>query len=287
MDGASYTLGLRPAGTMDTLIDGVAGSLSASAGSTTTDRYSGDHSYLHETVPFSVSRADLTRLATAQEFQFRINGQHREAQRCTDARRMHDLAEFLDAALAYGPPQPTPGWQSGPIVEAVNPSTQLKTLTLAKVATEPCPGDPAPGLPGEDIALVISANQRSDGGVWYFISTDISQGAGLNLRRGDKLQTRMDGVSGSFNTINGSVISYGPNAEGQRVPHETTAFHVHQSDLVALTKASVLKFHIDRPEGAVSRCARPDQFKDLVEFIGIAATYEPSHLAAAGPAESH
>ncbi|HEX3967633.1 MAG TPA: hypothetical protein VHW70_06690 [Edaphobacter sp.] len=289
MDGASYTLSLRPAGTMNTLIDGVAGTLSTPAGSTTTNRYSGGHSYVHETVPFSASRADLVRLTTAKGFQFRINGQRQEVQRCTDAKRMRDLAEFLNAALAYGSygsAKPSVGSQSKSIFEVVDPSTQLKKLTLVNVLTQPCPGDPAPGLQGTDIDLVISANQRSDGGVWYFISTDLSHGATLGLRRGEKLQTQIDGVSGAFRTINGSVVSYGPDAEGQVIPHETTAFHVHQSDLVALSKTPVLEFRINRPEGAVRRCARSDQFKDLNQFISIAAGYEPSHLAAAKPTTS-
>jgi hypothetical protein len=291
MDGASYALSLRPAGTMDTLIDGVAGTLSTPAGSTTTNRYSGGRSYLHETVPFSASRADLVKLTTAKGFQFRINGQREEVQRCTDAKRMRDLAEFLNAALAYGSLGPSAGSESKSIVEAVDPSTQLKKLSLVNVATEPCPGDPAPGLQGTDIDLVISANQRSDGGVWYFISTDLSHGATLGLRRGDKLQTEIDGVSGAFNTINGSVVAYGPDygpdGEGQVIPHETIAFHVHQSDLMALSKTPILEFRINRPEGAVRRCARSDQFKDLREFISIAAGYEPSHLAAAKPTASH
>ena len=102
MDGASYSLGLRKAATMDTLIDGAVGVLSTPSGSTTTNQYSGNRSYLHETVPFSASRDDLARLATAQEFQFRINGQRQEAQRCTDAKRMRDLGRIDIYTLQSG-----------------------------------------------------------------------------------------------------------------------------------------------------------------------------------------
>ena len=287
MDGASYTLSLRPAGTMNTMIDGVAGTFSTPAGSTTTNQYSGNNSYLHETVPFSASRAVLTKLSATERFQFRVNGQHQAVQRCTDAKRMRDLAEFLNAALAYEPPASSAGSQPESIVEAVNPTTQLKKLTLTNVATQPCPGDTAPGLQGTEFDLILSANQRTDGGVWYFISTDLSHGATLGLRRGDKLQTQMDGASGTFNTINGSVVSYEHNAAGQSIAHEITAFHVHQSDLIALGKTPMVELDINGPQGKVRRCARSDQFKELSEFISIAAGYEPSHLAAVKPTASH
>jgi hypothetical protein len=286
LDQASYTLGLRPQGTMDTLIDGVVGTFSTPAGSTTTNRYSGNHSYLHETIPFSVSQADLASLSTAESFQFRINGQRQEVQRCTDAKQMRELPEFLDAARAYAVPGLDDSQQT-PIVEQMNPSTHLKTLTLDNIATQACPGDPALGPNDADIHLAISADQRSDGGVWYFISTDVLHGPPLALRRGDKLHTQMDKAAGAFNTINGSILSYAPDAAGRPIAHETTAFHVHQADLIALSKASVLELAIDTPTGAVRRCAHSDQFKYLGEFISAAASYEPSHLAAAPPPPSH
>jgi hypothetical protein len=286
LDQASYTLGLRPKGTMDTIIDGVVATFSTPAGSTTTNRYSGNHSYLHETIPFSVSQADLARLSTAESFQFRVNGQREEVQRCTDAKQMRDLPEFIDAARDYALPDLTDSPQI-PIVEEINPSTQLKKLTLDNIATQACPGDPQLGPNDADIHLVISANQRSDGGVWYFISTDIPHGSPLGLRRGDKLHTQMDKTAGTFNTINGSILSYAPDTGGQIIAHETTAFHVHQVDLITLTKASLLELAIDTPTGAVRRCAHSDQFKYLGEFISAAANYEPSHLAAVPPQPSH
>lgn len=286
LDQASYTLGLRPKGTMDTITDGVVATFSTPAGSTTTNRYSGNHSYMHETIPFSVSQADLASLSTAESFQFRINGQREEVQRCTDAKQMRDLQEFLDAARAYALPDAADSPRL-PIVEEVNPSTRLKKLTLDNIATQACPGDPALGPNDSNIHLAISADQRSDGGVWYFITTDVLHGPPLALRRGEKLHTQMDKAAGTFNTITGSIMSYAPDATGHPIAHETTAFHVHQADLITLSRASLLELAIDTPTGPVRRCAHPDQFKYLNEFISTAASYEPSHLASSPPQPTH
>jgi hypothetical protein len=275
-------LNLGRGGTMDSLMDEGVGWFVTPMGSTVNTGYSYSHSFLHETIPFHVTRENLEVLSKTQMFQFRINGSRQSVQRCVDAKRLRDLPEFLGVAATYGPPQlgDSPAFPaSEPIVEEVNPSTQLKVLTLTNIATQPCPGDPSPGPQDADVHLTISANQRADGGVWYFISTDISRGATLSLRRGDTLQTQMDGASAVFRTINGSRVSYGPDA----IPHETTAFHVHQPDLIALSKTSLLEFRINGPTGTVRRCARAAQFRYLSEFIRIAAHYEPSPVAAVAP----
>jgi hypothetical protein len=263
LDHASYTLNLRSSGTMDTLIDGTVGNFVTHAGSTTVNLNDG-RSYMHETIPFDLTQADVARLSTAEWFQFRINGPRQEVQRCTDAKRMRDVAEFLDAASAYGPPQ-------------------LKTLTFANIPTQPCPGDT--GAQSANVSLAISANQRSDGGVWYFITTDLYGGAHLNLDRGGSIEMQMDGKPSTFHTINGSLRSYVTDAGGRQVPHETTAFHVHQPNLIALSKSSLVEFHINSrdggADGSLRRCVHAEQLKNLSAFISLAARYEPSHLATA------
>ena len=95
-------LNLRHRQTMDTLIDGVVGSLTTKNGSTVVTSYdTRTHSYLHETIPFAVERALLETLSRANTFQFRVNGSRQSIQRCTDAKHLHDLPEFLDASLQY------------------------------------------------------------------------------------------------------------------------------------------------------------------------------------------
>jgi hypothetical protein len=290
LDRANYSLGLRASGTMDTLIDGVPGGFTTTSGSTTTN-YAGNRSYRHETIPFNLGPDDLVRLSKADWFQFRINGPRQDVQRCTDAKHLRDVAEFLDAAAGYGPPQSDvqPGEDAGPprpFTEKVNSATHRKTLTFANIPTQTCAGDPSPGMPGTEVRLAISANQRSDGGVWYFIATDLYGGGDLNLPRGGNIDIKMDGKTSVFHTINGSLRSYATDAVGRPVPEETTAFHVHQPNLIALSKASAVEIRVTGPDGAAGglhRCVAADQLSKLGAFIGIAAGYEPSHLAEATP----
>jgi hypothetical protein len=96
-----HGLNLSKNGTMNTLTDGVPGLLSTPAGSTVVTAYWGDRSYLHETIPFAVTIADLETLSHAAFFQFRVNGPRQAVQRCVEGRRFHDLPEFLSAASDY------------------------------------------------------------------------------------------------------------------------------------------------------------------------------------------
>jgi hypothetical protein len=89
---------VRAKSTMDVLVDGAVGELKTPGGSTINYVPGGT---LYETVVYPVSRQQLEALSQAQNFQFRINGQTASVQRCTSAKRMKDLAEFLDAASDY------------------------------------------------------------------------------------------------------------------------------------------------------------------------------------------
>jgi hypothetical protein len=270
-------LNLRPKGTMDALLDGAVLNLTTYTGSIFVAQRWLDHSTPHEGIPFLVALADLERLSKAQTFQFRINGPRQSAQRCTDAKRLRELAEFLSDVKAYNLPEQGLDSGSSPLVENADPSTKLKTLTLQGISTQACPGGFGLGPRDADIHLILSASQRTDGGVWYFITTDISQGPPLGLPKGGKLHTRIAGAEGSFNTINGSVLSSRSDLSGKPIWDETTAFHVHQSDLMPLTHGASLELRIDTPAGEVRRCADPGQFQHLGEFISIAAGYGSSH----------
>ncbi len=97
------SLNVAKKGTMDVLIDGEVGEFRTPAGSTVGTAYerNGGRSYLHETIPFAVNRMDFVKLSKAGNFQFRVNGARARVQRCTDAKHMQDLQEFLDAAAMY------------------------------------------------------------------------------------------------------------------------------------------------------------------------------------------
>lgn len=274
LDKGGYTMSMTPANTMDILIDGAAAKLSTSSGSTTTHRNAGDGSYLHETIPFDTTPAQLTLLSKAALFQFRINGPHQTLQRCTDARRLRALAEFLAAAADYGPTTGAP--PASPLTEQIDPSTNLKTLTLSGIATHPCPGDPSPGPDAADVHVLISANQRTDGLIFYYFTADVTHGPVLNIARGQKMQIQLDNTPGTYRTINGTRLSYSPDASGQSIQHETVAFHIHQTDLIALSKASTMEFRLEGSNSAVHRCISADQFKYLDEFIRVSAHYETS-----------
>ena len=288
LDHAGYTLSLHKKDSMSTLVDGVPGTYITPTGSTTTNQYSGDHSYLHETIPFSVSQADLAKLAAAEMFQFRINGSRQDVQRCTDAKRLRDVQEFVQAASTFGTGvdamAPTPRTTlRGNLLEDINPDSGLKKLTLAGVAAAPCPGDPAPSPKDPDVIVRLTANQRSDGGVWYFIEADMSHGDPLNLRRAATLQVKFADGTDTFKTINGSELVSAPNADGHPTQHETVAFHVHQPDLIALGKTPLVEFTIHGNSHNLHRCVRSDQFPDLNEFISISSGYKAAPTVAAAP----
>jgi hypothetical protein len=270
-------LSLRPKGTMDALLDGQVFNLTTYTGSIFVAQRWLDHSTPHEGIPFLVAEADLERLSKAQTFQFRVNGPRQGVQRCADAKRLRDLAEFLTTVKQYNVPEQALDAGPSPLVENADPSTKLKTLTLQGISTQACPGAFGLGPRDADVHLIISANQRTDGGVWYFITTDISQGPPLGLPKGSKLRTQIAGISGTFNTINGSVLSSRSDLTGKPLWDETTAFHVHQSDLMPLTHGAGLDLRIDTPAGEVRRCADPGQFQHFGEFIHLAAGYEASH----------
>lgn len=295
LDDAGYTLNLRTRGTMDTLIDGTAGTLVTPAGSSTTNRFDINHTYLHETIPFTLTRADLNRLSTAETFQFRINGQRYAVQRCTDAKHLRDLIEFASAASEYGPPAslassvPQPGSASqptltsqpsnvpAPFIEHINPTNNLKTLTLPNIPTQPCPDEPNPQ--DAAVALTISANQREAGRVWFYITTDLSRGSSLGVPRGGTIPIQLDGSPRTLHSIKGSVITHDADA----TPHEMTSFHVSREVIAALTNTSRFEFTVNGPTGPIHLCAQPAPFQHLANFLRIAATYEPQHIAANTP----
>jgi len=287
LDRASYSLNLRTNDTMDTLTDGVVGNFATPVGSTTVTQYAGG-SYRHETIPFSVSQADLAKLGTAEFFQFRVNGSHQEVQRCVDSRHLRDVTEFVHAASSYGPPVETlDTTPHGSLFEHANPDSGLKTLTLAGVPAASCPNDPAPGPYDPEVIVRLTANQRSDGGVWYFIETDMSHGDPLNLRRKATLEAKFADGAETFHTINGSELVSAPDADGHPTQHETIAFHVHSPDLAALGKTPLTEFTLQGNSHTLHRCVRSDQFPDLNEFLSIASGYKSAPTVASVPPQPH
>jgi len=280
LDRASYSLSLRTNDTMDTLTDGVAGNFATPTGSTTVTHYAGG-SYRHETIPFSVSQTDLVKLGAAEFFQFRVNGSRQDVQRCVDAKRLRDVTEFVQAASSYGPPVETLDTSPhGNLFEHANPDTGLKTLTLAGVPATPCPNEPAPAANDPEVIVRLTANQRSDGGVWYFIEADMSHGDPLNLRRKATLEAKFADGAETFHTINGSELISAPDADGHPTQHENIAFHVHAPDLVALGKTPLTEITIHGNDHTLHRCVRSDQFPDLTEFLSIASAYKPATAVA-------
>jgi len=290
LDHAGYTLSLHKRDSMDTLIDGVPGSFITPTGSTTTNLYSGNNSYLHETIPFSISQADLTKIGSADWFQFRVNGSRYDVQRCSDAKRLRDVAEFVHASATYGTPvaaiAATPRTVlHGNLLEDTDPDSGLKKLVLAGVPASSCPNDPPPAPEDPEILLRLTANQRSDGGVWYFIEADMSHGEQLNLRRAATIQVKFADATDTFHTINGSELITTPDADGHPTQHETVAFHVHQPDLIALGKTPLIEFTIHGNGHNLHRCVRAVQFSELNQFISITAGYTTAPTVASNPAQ--
>jgi hypothetical protein len=268
-----YTLNIHTQDTMDTLIDGLPGSFTTTLGSTIVTNWNGGRSYLHETVPFFVTPDDLANISLAHWFQFRVNGPKRFVQRCIDAKHLRDLPEFLSAASEYGAAQMIAPQSETPVIKS---RPELQTLKLEDIATEACPGDPALGPQDANVRLTLSANQRGDGGVWYFLSTDIIHGPMLHLDRGGTIEvhldTQTDKKSSTFHTINGSVISAAPDAQGIAVPREVTAFHVHQPNLIAMSDASMVEFRITGLHQTIHRCVDPKALQGLPKFIASTTT---------------
>jgi hypothetical protein len=268
LDGGS-TLNLRAKGTMDVILDGGPVVFTTPMGSTVTTRYYGERSYRHETVPFLVTHDDLLRLSNTDWIQFRVNGPRQTVQRCSEDKRLRDLPEFLGAASDYVATRPSTPPQLRHLVESVNPSTHLRDLKLVYIPTQSCPGDATLTPRDADVHLEISANQRPDGGVWYYITTELANSPTLGLRRGDQIETEIDGKRGTFNTINGSTLTAGP--EVYSVPHERIAFHVHQANLIALSRASLFEFRVGGPNQTVHRCTTAKYLVDLPRFIAASA----------------
>ena len=88
--------------TLDTNIDGAVTQLGPGypkTKHTIRSAWSGRH--VQEMVPFDVSSDYLNQLANAKSLEFRVNAKYDSVQRCSDARDLRDLHEFLDAAASY------------------------------------------------------------------------------------------------------------------------------------------------------------------------------------------
>jgi hypothetical protein len=94
-------INIRRGDTMDTLTDGNPAQLVAPIN----ELQRREHAYrridVKETVPFPMTRDQLTTLSKAELFQFTINGKNNSVQRCVSAKDLKDLAEFLGAAGEY------------------------------------------------------------------------------------------------------------------------------------------------------------------------------------------
>lgn len=270
-----YTLNVPHRGTMDTLIDGVPGGFATADGSTVTTQYAAGGSYPHETIPYAVSKDDLLKLASAEYFQFRVNGPKRMVQRCTDAKHLRDLAEFVQASLAYASSSAAggPSAPPSPLYADTDPDTNLRTLKLTNIATKACAGDPPIGAGDPAVEVDLTANERKDGNVWYFFTVDITHGPELNLKRGDHIEVTTDKKTSVFNTINGSREYSAPEPGGAMVTHESIAFHLHQANLVAMGRSDGVEFRITGSGATLHRCIAPEEFKQLSQFLGIADTY--------------
>jgi hypothetical protein len=281
LDGGPV-LNLRKDGTMDTLIDGVVGSLGAAAASAVTTQYErgGGRSYLHETVPFVVSREFMAKLGNAAQFQFRLNGAREPVQRCTDAKHLRDMPEFLDEAAVYGPPlDPEPS--AATTAEAAKTPETVKAMRVTAPETHACAGDPAIG-PGDPVVrFSIRADRRADHTVRYYFITDLTERTPLGVRSKGGLETVMDGSRQTYPTPHGSTIE----AAAGGVVHENIEFHVDRRDLRALSKSTVFEFRILGPQQSVHRCMYPTHFTDLAGFINATAALHdhPVGTAASTP----
>jgi hypothetical protein len=278
LDHAGYSLNLRKNGTMDTLLGDAAGSYTTLAGSTTTTQYSGDHSYLHETIPFNVSQDDLTKLSSAEWFQFRINGSRQDVQRCTDAKHLRDVAEFVHAAASFGPPAAL-----APVTESDN---SLKSFSVDAIPTFACSGDAALSSRDPGVQLTIVAEQHADHTVKYFIVTDLGELKPLNLPNKSTLEVKIDGLAQAFHNPHPSTVETLVDPDGHSFVHETVAFHVDRRDILALAKSSTFEFRIDGAR-AIRRCTDAANLKQLAGFISDTATLYDHPVAVASAPPQH
>ncbi len=281
LDGGRV-LNLRKDSTMDTLTDGAVGSLRAAEASTVTTQYErgGDRSYLHETVPFVVSRESMAKLGKVAQFQFRLNGTREPVQRCADAKHLRDMPDFLDEAAVYGPPVEA-GLPAGVPEEAVRTPETVKTMSVTAPETHACAGDPAIGPSDPVVRFSIRADQRADHTVRYYFVTDLTERTPLGVRSKGGLETVMDGVRQTYPTPHGSSIEA---ATGGGV-HENIEFHVDRRDLRALSKSTVFEFRILGPQQSVHRCMYASHFSDLAGFFTATAALHdhPAGMAASTP----
>ncbi len=98
---SSMRFNIRRGDTMDTLTDGNPGQLIAVLKELAGHEHAHHAIYVHETVPFPMTREQLETLSKAQVFQFTLNGKNNSVERCVYAKDLKDLAEFLDAAKTY------------------------------------------------------------------------------------------------------------------------------------------------------------------------------------------
>ena len=272
---------IRIKGTMDTLIDGSVSSFNTPTGSSVVTNYDGDRSYLHETIPFLVSQADMAKLTHAESFQFRINGTHQSLQRCIDAKGLRDLAEFLSASSEYSavaPQSPTTAQTalnpSQPqIREEVDSQTHLKRVSLGGIETHACPGGPSLGQHDPAIDLTLIAEQHPDNTVKYFLATGMTPDSPLNLRHKDSLDVQMDGVTYTFATPHGSMVDLERDETGRPFTHESINFHVDRRHFVAMAQAKEVQLSINAPQQVIQRCVDGNQLKDVTSLLGIAAGY--------------
>jgi hypothetical protein len=284
LDHGSNTLNVRKNGTMNVLINGIPSLLNDSLGSTVVTNYADGRSYLHETVPFAVDVNQLDELSKTDLLQFRINGSRQSIQRCTDAKHLRDVAEFLDAAAQYGlPMDPNPTQIPQPAGNDVATAAQFKTLSTDNIETSTCSGQPMPGPQDPSVQLTVIAEQRPDRTVRYFIVTDLAHGAPLGLHSKDTLETLIDGVNQTFHTPHGSAVETITGPDGKSFAHETIAFHVDRRDLIALSKTSTFQFRIDGPRQTIQRCTDANHLQKLADFVNATASLydHPVALASA------
>jgi len=169
----------------------------------------------------------------------------------------------------------TPGLglaQSKHIHEEVDPYSHLRTLFLGDVTTKACPEDPPLGLHDPVVELIFGVFEKPDHTVEYFLTADLTGGPVLNLRKGDTMDSLMDGGVGWFVTPMGSTVNTIYRGDRSYV-HETIPFHVERGNLEFLSQAKTFQFRVNGPRGAVQRCTDAKRLRDLAEFLDAAAVY--------------
>jgi hypothetical protein len=274
------SLNVRAKSAMDILIDGNAGSFTTPSGSSATTAYDANRSYLHETIPYVVTLADIEPLTQAKLFQFRINGPRFSIQRCADAKHLRNLDEFLNAAASYGLPQQTTITQYlNPTQQPLAPEPNLKPLRLEPIDTFACPGDAAARSSGTVVHLSLEAAQHPPNKVMYFLTADIHALTPLNLHIDDKMEARIGSVVTDFPAPRGSNITKETDPTGNTYVHETIKFRVDRSDLITLYNAGALQFRIGGPNNSIQRCTDRKQLSGLGKFINSSAAFHDHPVA--------